>query len=188
MTTIIGLAGSLRQGSYNAALLRAAAELAPAGCNLEVASIRDIPLYDGDLETQHGIPAPVALLKDRIAAGDGLLLVTPEYNHSISGVFKNAIDWLSRPPADIARVFAGRPVGLIGATPGGMGTTFAQTAWLPVFHTLGVRPFFAKSLYVSGAGKVFDAAGRLTDDELRERLRAWIEAFAAFVVQSVKPA
>lgn len=86
----------------------------------------------------------MAALKDRIAAADGLLLVTPEYNNSIPGVFKNAIDWLSRPASDIGRVFDGKPVGLIGATPGGMGTPFSQTAWLPVLRTLGTRPFFGK--------------------------------------------
>ena len=179
--TIVGLSGSLRRGSYNSALLRAAVQLAPPGCTIDIASIRDIPLYDGDLEAAHGAPPPVADLKERIAAADGLLLVSPEYNHSIPGVFKNAIDWLSRPPADIARVFADRPVGVIGATPGPMGTTFAQTAWLPVLHTLRTRPFFGKSLYVSGAGKLFDADGRLTDNDLRERLRTYVEAFAAFV-------
>lgn len=183
MTTIIGLSGSLRGGSYNAALLRAAAGLVPAGCTIDIASIRDIPLYDGDLETTHGVPAPVTTLKDRVAAADGLLLVTPEYNHSIPGVFKNAIDWLSRPATDIARVFGGKPVGVIGATPGGMGTMFAQTAWLPVLQTLGTRPFFGKSLYVSGAGKLFDADGRLTDNDMRERLRVYIDAFAAFVAR-----
>jgi NAD(P)H-dependent FMN reductase len=183
MTTIIGLSGSLRSGSYNTALLRAAAGLAPAGCTIDIASIKDIPLYDGDLESERGIPAPVSALKERIAAAGGLLLVTPEYNHSIPGVFKNAVDWLSRPATDIARVFGGKPVGVIGATPGGMGTTFAQTAWLPVLQTLGTRPFFGKSLYVSGAAKLFDADGRLTDDDIRERLRAYVEAFAAFVAR-----
>ena len=137
MTTIIGLSGSLRRASYNTALLRTAAELAPAGCTVEIASIREIPLYDGDLEAEQDIPQPVAALKNRVAAADGLLLVTPEYNNSIPGVFKNVIDWLSRPAADIGRVFGGKPVGLIGATPGGMGTAFSQTAWLPVLRTLG---------------------------------------------------
>lgn len=99
MTRLIGIAGSLRQGSCNAALLRNAAELTPAGCNLEIASIKDIPLYDGDLEAERGIPAAVAALKDRVAAVDSLLLVTPEYNHSIPGIFKNAIDWMTRPAA-----------------------------------------------------------------------------------------
>jgi chromate reductase len=183
MTTIIGLSGSLRRASYNAALLRAAAELAPAGCTIEIASIREIPLYDGDLEAEQGIPEPVAALKGRIAAADGLLLVTPEYNNSIPGVFKNAIDWLSRPASDIGRVFGGKPVGLIGATPGGMGTAFSQTAWLPVLRTLGTRPFFGKNLYVSSAGKIFDTQGRLTDNELRERVRAYVEQFAAFVTR-----
>jgi chromate reductase, NAD(P)H dehydrogenase (quinone) len=191
MTRIIGISGSLRQGSYNLALLRNAAELVPAGCTLEIASIKDIPLYDGDLEAQSGIPAAVAALKERVAAADGLLLVTPEYNNSIPGVFKNAVDWMTRPASDIARVFGDRPVGLIGATPGGMGTTFAQTAWLPVLRTLGTRPFFGKTLYVSGAGKVFDAEGRLTDKDLRERLRVYMGQFAAFVASTraaTKPA
>jgi NAD(P)H-dependent FMN reductase len=88
---------------------------------------------------------------------------------------------LTRPAEDIARVFGGKPVGIIGATPGGMGTTFSQTAWLPVLRTLGTRPFFGKTLYVSGAGKIFDASGQLTDAALRERLRAYIEAFIAFI-------
>lgn len=186
MTRIIGIAGSLRKASYNAALLRNAAELAPAGCTLEIASIKDIPLYDGDLEAQGGIPTPVAALKDLVANADGLLLVTPEYNNSIPGVFKNAMDWMTRPASDIPRVFADRPVGLIGVTPGGMGTTFSQTAWLPILRTLGTRPFFGKSLYVSGAAKVFDADGKLTDEDLRKRLRVYMEQFAAFVGATAK--
>ena len=139
-STIVGISGSLRRGSFNSMLLRAAVELAPADAKIEVGSIREIPLYDGDVEAEQGIPKPVQALKDQIIAADGLLLVTPEYNNSIPGVFKNAIDWLSRPPADIARVFANRPVALMGATPGGGGTMLAQTAWLQVLRTLGTRP------------------------------------------------
>src|ERR1043166_1012228 len=105
MITLIGLSGSLRRGSYNSAVLRAAVSMMPADSELRIESIAGIPLYNGDDEAQSGIPAPVEHLKDAIAAADGLLLVTPEYNNSIPGVTKNAIDWLSRPPADIARVF-----------------------------------------------------------------------------------
>src|SRR5690349_8103680 len=114
MATILGISGALRHGSFNAALLRAAVELAPAGLTIEVASIRDFPLYDGDLEAGPGVPEAVRAVKERIAVADGLLLVTPEYNNSIPGVFKNAIDWLSRPPKDAPRVFGGRPVTLMG--------------------------------------------------------------------------
>ncbi|MFO7276782.1 MAG: NADPH-dependent FMN reductase [Pseudomonadota bacterium] len=180
MTRLIGIAGSLRSGSYNAALLRAAASLVPAGTTLEIASIRDIPLYDGDVEAQ-GIPPAVAQLKDRIAASDGLLLVTPEYNNSIPGVFKNAIDWLSRPPSDVPRVFKDRPVALMGASPGRFGTIQSQRAWLPVLRTLRTRPWFGPPLYVSNADRVFDANGTLVDADVRERLREFLAGFAQFV-------
>jgi NAD(P)H-dependent FMN reductase len=167
-------------GSFNAALLRAAVEVAPSSCQVTVASIRDIPLYNGDVEAQ-GVPAPVADLKDRIASADGVLLVTPEYNQSLPGVFKNAIDWLSRPASDIPRVFGGRPVGIIGATPGAGGTRLAQTAWLSVVRTLGMRPWFGQSLYVAHATQVFDGAGRLVDDKLKSALARYMNDFAAFV-------
>jgi NAD(P)H-dependent FMN reductase len=180
MTTIIGIAGSLRSGSFNAALLRAAVEECPSGAALQIESIRGIPLYDGDVEAQ-GMPPRVLELKERIAAADALLLVTPEYNNSIPGTFKNAIDWMTRPPADIPRVFQGRPVGLIGASPGAHGTMLSQTAWLPVLRTLGMRPWFDKLLYVNGAHKAFDASGKLVDEAMRARLRAYMQGFVQFV-------
>jgi len=181
MTTLIGIAGSLRKNSYNAALLRAAAQLAPTGTKVEIASIAGIPLYDGDLENEWGIPAPVATLKDKIAAADGLLLVTPEYNNSMPGVLKNAIDWLSRPADDIERVFGNKPVAIMGATPGRGGTRLAQNAWLPVLRTLGTRAWFGEQLYVAGAGRVFDAEGRLVDETVKKLLSAFMAGFAAFV-------
>src|ERR1700704_1121368 len=114
MITIVGFAGSLRQASYNAALLRAAGAMMPPGSELHEASIREIPLYNGDDEEAHGILPVVTRLKGAIAAAGGLLLATPENNNSIPGVAKNAIDWLSRPPADIARVFGDKPGAMIG--------------------------------------------------------------------------
>src|SRR5216110_2607606 len=163
MTTIVGLSGSLRSGSFNTALLRAATESMPAGARLELGSIKGIPLYDADVEAASGVPDVVAALKERIVAADGLLLVTPEYNNSIPGVFKNAIDWLSRPPADIQRIFGGKPVALIGASPGGFGTILSQNAWLPVLRTLGAELWSEGRLLVSRAQGVFDESGTLTD-------------------------
>ncbi len=180
-TTIIGIAGSLRRGSFNAALLRAAAEAVSPATRLEIASIREIPLYDGDVEAEKGVPDAVQKLKDRIASSNGLLLVTPEYNNSLPGVFKNAIDWLSRPAKDIARVFGDRPVALMGATPGPGGTILAQSAWLPVLRTLGTRPWFGARLLLSGAGKVFDAAGNLVDEHVRSQLKSFMAGFEQFI-------
>lgn len=181
MASVIGIAGSLRKASFNGALLRAAAELAPAGMAVEIASIAGIPLYDGDLDHEQGLPEPVTKLKDRIAAADGLLLVTPEYNNSMPGVLKNAIDWLSRPAKDSARVFGNRPVAIMGATPGRGGTRLAQNAWLPVLRTLGTRPWFGRQLYVAGAAQVFDAEGRLVDAQVRTLLSEFMAGFAEFV-------
>jgi chromate reductase len=183
MATIVGIAGSLRKGSFNASLLRAAAELAPAGLTVDIASIAGIPLYDGDVEAEHGIPDAVAQLKERIAQAAGLVIVTPEYNNSMPGVLKNAIDWLSRPNKDIARVFGDKPVALMGATPGMGGTRFSQTAWLPVLRTLGTRAWSGKQLYVSGAGKVFDGEGKLVDETVKKLLGEFMQGFGAFVAE-----
>jgi len=181
MTKLIGLSGSLRQGSFNAALLRAAAAAMPPGAELTVGSIRGIPLYDGDVEAAEGIPEPVATLKQAIIAADGLLLVTPEYNNSIPGVFKNAIDWLSRPPADIKHVFGGRPVALMGASNGRFGTILSQNGWLPVLRTLRADLWSGSRLLVTQAEKAFDEQGRLVDDKIREQLERFLEGFVGFV-------
>jgi len=183
MTSLLGISGSLRQASYNSALLRAAMQLVPEGTQIEVGSIKGIPLYDGDVEVASGIPEPVRALKAQILASRGLLLVTPEYNNGIPGVFKNAIDWLSRPAAEIASVFGDRPVAVIGASPGGFGTILAQDAWLPVLRTLGMRPWFGGRLMVSRAHQAFNPAGELTDEKIRAQLRDFVRDFSEFAAR-----
>jgi len=183
MPTILGLSGSLRRGSYNSMLLRAAAELAPAGCTVEIGSIEGIPLYNGDIEENEGIPAAAAALKDRVAACDALLLVTPEYNYSLPGVFKNAIDWMSRPPADIPRVFHDRRVALMGATVGNSGTMNSQQAWLNVLRVLKMQPYFGSYGFFSGCTKLFDENGKLTDEKARGQVAGFMKGFAEFVAR-----
>ncbi|HYC52803.1 MAG TPA: NADPH-dependent FMN reductase [Gemmatimonadaceae bacterium] len=187
MTTIIGLCGSLRRESFNRMLLHAAADVAPPGTSIVEESIREIPLYDGDVEDAQGVPAAVQRLKDRIADADGLLIVTPEYNNSMPGVLKNAIDWLSRPADDIERVFGGRPVAIMGATPGRGGTVLSQAAWLPVVRTLGMRPWFEGELLVSRAFTTFDGDGQIADAALGERIRRFVEGFAIFAAIQRQP-
>lgn len=181
MVRLIGISGSLRAASFNAALLRAAATMVPEGTTMAVETIRGIPLYDADVETNDGIPPAAAALKDKMAAADGIVLATPEYNNSIPGVFKNAIDWLSRPPEDIKRVFRGKPVALIGATPSGFGTILSQDAWLSTLRFLGTDLWCAERLLVSKAHTVFDGSGTITDDAVREQLRKFVHGFVGFV-------
>lgn len=177
---ILGISGSLRAGSYNTALLRAAHSAAGPAIELEVATLHGIPLYDGDVEEREGLPMAVQLLKEKVVASDGVLLATPEYNNGIPGVFKNAIDWLSRPPSDSVRVFGNRPFALIGASPGGFGTILAQNGWLPVLRTLGVRHWMGDRLMVSRAKQVFDASGAIQDETVRSRLARFVTGFAEF--------
>jgi len=186
MTRVLGISGSLRRGSYNTALLRAATGLMPQEATLEVASIRGVPLYDGDVEAQ-GIPASVSQLKEAVVAADGVLLVTPEYNNSIPGVFKNVIDWLSRPPADARRVFGGRRFAIIGASPGAYGTTLSQSAWLPVMRTLGVQLWTGGRLMVSRANTVFDESGTLKDATTEEALKQFLLGYVTFLRRTPPP-
>jgi chromate reductase, NAD(P)H dehydrogenase (quinone) len=133
------------------------------------------------MEDTQGIPGPAQSLKDATAAAEELLLVTPEDNNSIPGVFKNAIDWLSRPPADIPRVFGGKPVAMIGASPRNFGTILSQEAWLPVLRTLGIRAWFGGRLFVSRARGMFDEGGGIANDATKEQVRQFIDGFVTFV-------
>jgi NAD(P)H-dependent FMN reductase len=185
MATIVGISGSLRQGSFNTSLLRAAATRMPAGSALEVRTLHGIPLYDADLEAAGQFPAAVTALSQSIIAADGVLLVTPEYNNGIPGVFKNAIDWLSRPPAESGKVFGNRPFAVIGASPGNFGTILSQGAWLPVLRTLKTRMWFGGRLMVSRAKDVFDESGALKDAAIEEQLQAFLAGFALFASANI---
>lgn len=163
---ILGIPGSLRRDSYNRWLLLAAQQLAPEHVHLKLFDLHDVPLYNADVEAE-GDPPAVVDLKQAISAADGLLIATPEYNHSIPAVLKNALDWASRPPEE---VLAGKPVALVGASPGGFGSARAQVALKPVLATAGSYLLPSPQLWVSGAASKFDQAGNLTDGKTQEQL------------------
>jgi NAD(P)H-dependent FMN reductase len=184
MIKLIGISGSLRRRSFNTALLRAAAGLLPEQAKIEIRTLHGIPLYDADVEAADGLPASVSALKEAVVAADGVLLVTPEYNNGMPGVFKNAIDWMSRPDADIARVFGGKMFALMGASNGGFGTTLSQAAWLPVLRTLGTRVWFGGRMLLSHAPAAFDEALALKDAAVQQRVRTFLAGFVAAVRRS----
>ena len=177
MTRLIGISGSLRQGSFNAALLRAAAELTPEGAELTIGTIRGIPLYDGDLEAAEGIPRPVAALKDAIAAADGLLLATPEYNNSIPGVLKNAIDWLSRPFG--AGALKDKPLAVVGSALGQYGGVWAHDETRKSFGIAGPR--VVEDLKLSVQTTAFDGKHPRENAEVAAKLRDIVGKLAAEV-------
>ncbi|MGF1608098.1 MAG: NADPH-dependent FMN reductase [Kiloniellales bacterium] len=174
--SVLGLSGSLRRGSFNAMLIRAAQELTPDGMTIEPFDLAEIPLYNEDVR-QQGLPAPVVALRERIAAADALLIATPEYNYSIPGVLKNAIDWASRPPD---QPFDGKPVAIMGASPGRLGTARAQYHLRQAFVFLNALLLNKPEVMVAGANDLFDESGRLTDQATRDHVRAQLEALAAW--------
>src|SRR5688572_11320367 len=175
---VAGFAGSLRKASFNRALLRAAVELAPAGMTIEVLDIGAIPLYDADVEAD-GDPAPVAEFKLGVGKADGLLIATPEYNLGVPGVTKNVIDWASRPPRK--SVLDGKPVAVMGATPGMGGTARGQSQLRQAFVFTNSYAMPQPEVLIRRASEMFDADGRLTDDATREHLAKFLVAFAAWI-------
>ena len=175
---ILGVAGSLRSGSLNRSLLRAAVELAPEGLTIEVFDLIEVPLYNGDVEAA-GDPPGVAAFKQAIAAADGVLFATPEYNHGVPGVMKNAVDWASRPPRGAP--LGGKPVGLIGASPGQTGTARGQSQLRQAFEFTNSFCMPQPELLVFKAHEKFDAEGRLTDAATGEYLQRYLVAFGDWV-------
>jgi chromate reductase len=177
---ILGFSGSLRQGSYNTGLLRAAQELLPDGVTLEFFDIAPIPLYNADVESR-GFPVPVTQFKERIAAADALLIAAPEYNYSIPGVLKNAIDWASRPPD--TSPLNGKPVALTGASIGMMGTARSQYHLRQVCVFTNMLPLNRPEVFVARAHEKFDAQGRLIDETTRQYMRKLLEALCDWTLR-----
>jgi chromate reductase, NAD(P)H dehydrogenase (quinone) len=174
--TVLALPGSTRRGSYNRRLAAAAAEHARPGMTVEVyGELSSIPLFDEDLE-RDGLPAPVRRLRDQVAAASGLLIATPEYNHSIPGVLKNAIDWLSR-----TDVLAGKPVAVIGVTTGRWGTRLGQAALRQVLSATGSLVLPGPALFAADAERLFEENGSLIDPATRTALASVVEAFAGWI-------
>lgn len=178
MIEILGFAGSLRSGSYNRALLEAAADHAPDGARVEVHPLDGIPLYDEDLDTDERRPETVREFREAIAATDALLVATPEYNRGMAGVTKNAIDWASRPAR--RSVLRGKPAGVVGVTPGPWGTVRAQEQLRLALSAPLARVLPLPGLTVRGARDKFDGEGRLADEETLERLADYLDALVAW--------
>ncbi len=176
MIEVVGISGSLRRSSYNSLLLRAAMALAPDGMQIKPASI-DLPLYNEDLYEQ-GFPESAIQLRSQIAKADAVLIVTPEYNYSVPGVLKNAIDWVSRPPD---QPFNMKPVAIMGASPGRIGTARAQYHLRQVFVCLNAAVLNKPEVMVGGVAQLFNDSGQLTDTPTREHVTRLLVALAAQV-------
>jgi chromate reductase len=176
---IMGFAGSLRQGSYNRAALRAAMELLPAGVEMDAFDLAPIPIYNEDIRAR-GFPEPVADFRDRIARADALLIVTPEYNYSTSGVLKNAIDWASRPPD---QPFNNKPIAIMGASPGALGSARAQYHLRQMFIYLNAYLLNQPEVMIAQGHQKFDEQGKLKDADTRERIRALLQALMEWTMK-----
>ena len=172
MAKLVGIPGSLRKQSYNRALLAAAVSVMPEGSGLDVLSIDDVPLFNEDVETASGVPDSVRRLRGQIASADGLVIATPEYNAGVPGVLKNTIDWLSRRVEGEGSIFSGKPLAMMGATPGGLGTALSQVAWLPTLRNLQL-------VYWTGGGNFLlsGASREFTDGQLAPEKLAALETF-----------
>jgi len=176
---ILALAGSLRRGSWNRRLLEAARDLAPAGVHLDVVDLGDLPLYDADLDTEETRPAAVRRLKQRVAEADGVLVATPEYNHSVPGVLQNAIDWISRPAMKSPLVE--KPAAIMGVSTGAFGAARAQQQLKLVLMATLAQVLPHPGVSVGLAAEKFDAEGRLVHEPTRQFVAAYLAAFEAWI-------
>ena len=176
---VLAICGSLRTGSYNLAALRTAIELKPPGMTIETADIGSIPLYNEDVRAQ-GFPPPVEKLRQQIKEADALLFATPEYNYSIPGVLKNAVDWASRPPD---QPFAGKPVAIMGAGAGMAGTARAQYDLRRCCVFLDMHPLNKPEVFIGQAQTKFDPSGRFTDEAGRGFIRDLLVALEQWTRQ-----
>ncbi len=174
---ILGIAGSLRRASFNRGLIRAAVEVAPPGITVTTHDLHDLPMFDADMEVL-GDPEPVAAFKRAIADADALLIATPEYNHCVPGVLKNAIDWASRPPR--SSVLGGKPVAIMGASPGRGGTARAQAQLRDGLTYTNSLVLPLPEILVPLAGDKFDEGGDLIDEVTRVEIRDLLVALAAW--------
>jgi chromate reductase len=169
---ILGISGSLRKQSLNSAALRAAGQLLPDGVTMEIFDLSPIPMYNDDVRAQ-GFPDPVRQFRDKIASADAILIASPEYNYSIPGPLKNAIDWASRPPD---QPFDGKPIAIMGASPGGIGTARGQYHLRQVFVFMNGMLLNRPEVMIASAHAKFDAQGNLTDDATRDHIRKLVAA------------
>jgi chromate reductase len=176
---VLAFAGSLRQDSYNRALLRASKELSPDGLTIEIFDLDDIPLFNADIDTDADRPRAVVAFKEAIGEADGLLIATPEYNHGVTGVLKNAIDWASRPGH--RSVLRGQPVGMIGASAGAMGTSRAQEQLKPILESTLSYLMPHPGFLVSRAGDKLDEEGRLTHEATRDFLQDYLSSLEQWI-------
>ncbi len=176
---ILGFAGSLRKGSYNMAVLKSAVELVPKNAELEVFDLNGIPLFNQD--TENPLPERVKEFKKRIRDADAILIATPEYNHSIPGVLKNALDWASRPYGDNS--FEGKPVAIMSASDGVMGGERAQWPLRQVFVYLDMHPINRPEIAIGNVSKKLDANGKLIDEDTEERIKKQLDALVKWALR-----
>lgn len=178
---ILAFAGSLRKQSYNKSAILAAKELAPEGVSVTIFDLTGIPLYSGDVEAQ-GMPERVQEFRDAIKAADAVLIATPEYNHFISGVLKNALDWASRTVEDV-KPLQSKPVAIMGATPGGLGTARAQLQLRALLSVLRMQLLVEPEVYISKAHEVFDAEGKLQDERTKDAIKALLQGLKEWTLR-----